>query len=116
MTTSATPQVVFVDVDETFVRNHRTAWSPIPAVTGHVRSLDEQGAVLYCRSSGGAACAQASAEEMKLGGCFVGYLPKLQVMIDDQLVSDWRRPVQVHPNGCDGQTVESCREFLKSPR
>ncbi|MGY2893080.1 hypothetical protein [Deinococcus sp. UYEF24] len=106
--------VVFVDVDETFVRNYGTARIPIPVVLRHVRSLFEQGADLYCWSSGGAEYARSSAEEMGIGDCFRGYLPKPQVMIDDQNVSEWRRLIQVHPNRCDGQTVEEYRMSLRS--
>lgn len=112
----SSPLVVFVDVDETFVRNYGTARIPIPAVIRHVRGLHGQGATLYCWSSGGAAYAEESAREMGLSACFHGYLPKPQVMIDDQKVSDWRRLLQVHPNGCDGQTVETYRASLNTPR
>ena len=51
---------------------------------------------------------------MGIGDCFRGYIPKPQVMIDDQKVSDWRRLIQVHPNGCDGQKVEEDRTSLRS--
>ena len=44
--------------------------------------------------------------------CFVGFIPKPQVMIDDQNVSAWRRLLQVHPNSCDGQSVQSYRDQL----
>ena len=95
------------------MRNYGNARIPIPVVIRHVRSLFEQGADLYCWSSGGAAYARSSAEEMGIGECFRGYVPKPQVMIDDQNVSDWRRLIQVHPNGCDGQTVQDYAASLQ---
>ena len=91
-------QVVYVDVDETLVRNYGRSRIPIPAVIAHVRQLFESGAELYCWSSGGAAYARESAREVGLEDCFTAFLPKPQVMIDDQPVSDWRKLVYIHPN------------------
>jgi Protein of unknown function (DUF705) len=108
--------VIFVDVDETFVRNYGTARIPIPAVIAHVRQLHEQGAALYCWSSGGAEYARESAAEAEIGDCFVGFLPKPQVMIDDQQVSAWKRLLQVHPNSCVGMSTEDYRERLNTTR
>ena len=45
---------MFVDVDETFVRNYSTKRIPIPDVIEHIRLLKAQGAILFCWSSGGA--------------------------------------------------------------
>lgn len=106
--------VVFVDVDETFVRNYGKARIPIPAVIAHVRQLHEQGAALYCWSLGGEEYTRESALEAGIHTCFVGFIPKPQVMIDDQNVSAWRRLLQVHPNSCDGQSVQSYRDQLHS--
>ena len=91
-------QVVYVDVDETLVRNYGRSRIPIPAVIAHVRELFEAGAELYCWSSGGADYARESAREVGLEDCFSAFLPKPHVMIDDQPVSDWRRLVYLHPN------------------
>jgi hypothetical protein len=96
-----TPLVIYVDVDDTFVRSYGTKRIPIPAVLGYVRSLFELGAALYCWSSGGADYAQASAEEFGIADCFLAFLPKPDVLLDDQHISDWRRLQQVHPNECD---------------
>ncbi|RJF71309.1 DUF705 domain-containing protein [Deinococcus cavernae] len=92
-------QVIYVDVDETLVRNYGRSRIPIPAVIAYVRQLFENGAELYCWSSGGAEYARESAREVGLEDCFTAFLPKPHVMIDDQPVSDWRRLVYVHPNG-----------------
>ncbi len=92
--------VIYVDVDDTFVRSYGTKRIPMPTVIGHIRTLHEQGAELYCWSSGGAAYARASAEEFGITDCFTAFLPKPDVLLDDQNVADWRRLRQVHPNEC----------------
>ena len=101
--------VIYVDVDDTFVRSYGTKRIPIPTVIGHIRDLHRQGAALYCWSSGGADYARASAEEFGLADCFTAFLPKPGVLLDDQSVADWRRLRQVHPNEC-GALVDELRE------
>ncbi|CAM3821322.1 DUF705 domain-containing protein [Deinococcus frigens] len=113
MTANLVPLVIYVDVDETLIRNYGKSRIPIPAVIRHVRALYEQGAKLYCWSSGGAAYARQSAREYGLEDCFQSFLPKPQVFIDDQHFSDWRRLVHVLPVGCGDQTVEDYRAALK---
>ena len=94
------PLVIYVDVDDTFVRSYGTKRIPMPTVIGHIRTLHEQGAELYCWSSGGAAYARQSAEEFGLADCFMAFLPKPDVLLDDQNVADRRRLRQMHPNEC----------------
>ncbi|CAM3439389.1 hypothetical protein DESA109040_12685 [Deinococcus saxicola] len=113
MTVNPTPLVIYVDVDETLIRNYGRSSIPIPAVIRHVRALYEQGVELYCWSSGGAVYARQSAEECGLGDCFRAFLPKPQVFIDDQHFSNWRRLVHVLLVGCGDQTVEDYRAALK---
>ncbi|MBD2608545.1 hydrolase [Scytonema hofmannii FACHB-248] len=93
--------VIFVDVDDTLVRSVGTKRIPIPSVIRVIRQLKAQGAILYCWSSGGSKYARASAEEFGLLDCFVGYLPKPEVMIDDQPFQDWRRLCHVYPLQAD---------------
>ncbi|MEZ0374955.1 MAG: hydrolase [Candidatus Sericytochromatia bacterium] len=73
---------------------------PMPAVIAHVKALKAQGAELYCWSSGGADYARRSAEEFGIGDCFSGFLPKPDVLIDDQEISTWPRLRCVHPSAC----------------
>lgn len=101
------PFCVYVDVDETFVRNYGASRVPIPSVIEHIRQLKDSGAELYCWSSGGAEYAQSSAEEFGIDDCFRGFLPKPKVVIDDQNFSSWRNLLQVHPNECPGNTIDS---------
>lgn len=101
--------VIYVDVDDTFVRSYGTKRIPVPAVIRHIRDLHQQGAALGCWSSGGAEYARESAAEFGLADCFTAFLPKPDVLLDDQNVAD-RRPLrQVHPNEC-GALVEAARE------
>lgn len=101
------PLVVYVDVDDTLIRSVGSKRIPVPATIEHVRTLHAQGAELYCWSAGGAVYAQKSAEECGLGGCFKGYLPKPQVLIDDRKVSEWPRCLTVHPMECGESSVEA---------
>ena len=101
------PFYIYVDVDETFLRNYGTKRIVMPAVIEHIKSLKDQGAVMYCWSSGGAEYAENSAKEFGIADCFVGFSPKPQVVIDDLTLSKWRNLLQVHPNECPGNTIES---------
>ncbi len=53
--------IIYVDVDDTFVRTVGSKRIPMPATIRHIRELKQQGATLYCWSSGGAAYVQSSA-------------------------------------------------------
>ena len=94
---SEAPLVIYVDVDDTFIRTYGTKRIVMPAVIAHIRQLHQDGATLYCWSSGGAAYAEASAEEFGIADCFVAFLPKPQVCLDDQPLNQWRTCLQVHP-------------------
>jgi hypothetical protein len=84
------PRVIFVDVDDTLVRSVGTKRIPMPAVVSRVRELHAQGALLYLWSSGGADYAKASATELSIEHCFLGFLPKPDAYLDDQAVHEWR--------------------------
>jgi predicted HAD superfamily phosphohydrolase YqeG len=104
------PFYIYVDVDDTFVRSAGTKRMPMPSVIQHIRELKEQGAILYCWSSGGAEYARQSAEEFGVADCFVGFLPKPNVLLDDQCFSEWRYLKSVHPTACPGQTLEDYKQ------
>jgi hypothetical protein len=101
------PLVIFVDVDDTLVRSVGTKRIPMPAAVSAVKRLAEQGAVLYGWSSGGAAYAKASAQELDIERCFVGFLPKPDVVLDDQPPAEWRRLIHVHPLSAADMSVEA---------
>lgn len=95
------PPIVYVDVDDTLVRSVGTKLIPIPAVIAYVRHQKEAGAELYCWSSGGAAYARGVAEALGLLDCFAAFLPKPNVVVDDQNVSEWRMCRQIRPADCE---------------
>jgi phosphoglycolate phosphatase-like HAD superfamily hydrolase len=103
------PLVIYVDIDDTLVRSVGTKRIPVPAVIRHVRDLKQQGAELYGWSSGGAEYARQSAQELGIADCFAAFLPKPQVLLDDQDIREWRGLLQVHPAGSEGYSVEDYR-------
>jgi hypothetical protein len=103
------PLVVYVDVDDTLIRTAGSKRIPVSGAAEHVRSLFEAGATLFCWSSGGGEYARAVAEELKIADCFCGFLPKPNVLIDDQPVSAWRRLVEIHPGRLSGMTPADYR-------
>lgn len=107
---SLASMVVYVDVDDTLVRTVGAKRIPIPGAIRHVRALKEEGAELYLWSSGGSAYARASAREFGIADLFVAFLPKPQVVIDDQEFAEWRGLITVHPNACEGQRLADYRQ------
>jgi hypothetical protein len=91
---------IYVDVDDTLVRHVGNTSIPIPAVIRHVTELHAKGAIIYCWSAGGAEYARQTAERFGLAHCFAMFLPKPQVIIDDQCVADWPEFVHVYPSAC----------------
>lgn len=94
------PLIVYIDVDDTLIRTAGSKRIPVSGMIDHVRTLAEQGATLFCWSSGGPEYAREVATELGLLDLFAAFLPKPQVIIDDQNVLSWRRLVQVHPGRC----------------
>jgi hypothetical protein len=96
----ASRRIVYVDVDDTLVRSFGSKRIGMTAVVERVRALHAAGLVLYCWSSGGADYCRDSAEELGIADCFVAFLPKPQLMLDDQHPRDWRTLRWLHPNSC----------------
>lgn len=88
----------YIDVDDTLVRSVGTKRIPMPATIAHVKELHLQGVALYCWSAGGGEYAQESAKELGLEHCFKAFLPKPNLMIDDQCASEWPNCTRVHPS------------------
>lgn len=106
--------VAYVDVDDTLVRSIGTKRLPMPNVIAHVRQLFVEGVELYLWSTGGAEYARETAEDLGVAECFRGFLPKPEVVIDDQSIHEWRRLVEVHPASCIGESSESYLDKLDS--
>ena len=101
--------IIYVDVDDTLVRSVGTTRIPMTAVIEHVRQLKADGAELYLWSSGGAEYCRRTARELGIEDCFVAFLPKPRLMIDDQEPADWPFCMMVHPAGCSGKTLHDYR-------
>lgn len=106
------PLYIYVDVDETLLRNFGTKQIPMLNVVEHVKKLYEQGAILYCWSSGGANYARESAQKLGIDQCFVAFLPKPQVLIDDLKLANWRTLEEIHPNSCNSYSLNDYRRLL----
>lgn len=106
------PLVAYIDVDDTLVRSFGSKRIPIPAMIEHVRSLRGSGVLLYCWSSGGARYAEDSARELGIAECFVGYLPKPNIIVDDMPLERWPKLLQVHPNQAVSKTMSDYEAIL----
>jgi len=107
--------VVYVDVDDTLVRSAGSKRMPIPNMVKHVKALASANAELYCWSTAGANYARATAIELGVEGCFVAFLPKPNIVIDDQELTEWKRFSVVHPLGAD-KTYEQYEVLLDGPK
>jgi hypothetical protein len=106
--------VIYVDVDDTLVRTYGSKRIANSRVVDHVRALFEQGAELYCWSLGGADYAALSAKELGIADCFMGFLPKPNIMIDDIEPAKWPFFAREHPNSCGDRTLAQYRDWLES--
>lgn len=82
--------VVFVDIDDTLIRTAGTKRIPMPKTIERVKQLHSDGHTLYLWSSGGALYAEESALELGIQDLFTAFLPKPNLLIDDQPRSEWR--------------------------
>lgn len=98
--------IVYVDVDDTLIRSSGSKRIPISGAVEHVKQLHQAGAQLYLWSSGGGDYARSAADELGLTHCFVAFLPKPHVLLDDQHPSEWRRLMHRHPFEVMGKSVE----------
>ena len=92
--------VIYVDVDDTLIRTVGSKRIPMPAVVEYVRRMKAEGAELFCWSTGGAAYARSAAVELGLAECFTEFLPKPNVILDDQAIPDWRNCAHLLPGNC----------------
>lgn len=84
------PMVVYVDVDDTLVRWAGTKAIPRTLVIEKVKKLAAEGATLYLWSTGGAEYAERVVTDLGIADLFTAFLPKPELIIDDQAVEDWR--------------------------
>jgi len=99
----APAKIIYVDVDDTLIRSFGSKRIPMTDMVTLIRALKTHGATMYCWSSGGAAYARTSAEELGLADCFVAFLPKPHLLLDDVAIKDWSL-TELHPNECRALT------------
>lgn len=90
--------VIFVDVDDTLIRSFGKKQIPIPTTIQYVRDLFNAGHLLYCWSRGGAQYSRDVATALGISDCFVCFLPKPDVVVDDRLERLLDHCEFVHPN------------------
>jgi hypothetical protein len=103
--TSARALVVYVDIDDTLVRSSGAKQIPMTEIVEHLRGLNRDGVLLYAWSSGGGDYARSSAADLGIEECFAAFLPKPNVMIDDQSPGEWRRMLHIHPAEARSRTA-----------
>ena len=103
---------VYVDVDDTLLRSAGTKTLPVPHVVEHVKDLAKSGAELYCWSAVGAEYARRAAHKLGIEQCFVGFLPKPNIAVDDQELRDWKHFAVVHPLNTASKTVNDYWELI----
>jgi hypothetical protein len=74
-------------------------------------SGSREGVTLYAWSTGGADYARDAARELGVEDCFVAFLPKPNVLLDDQAPAEWRRLIHVHPAEAPSKTAA---EYLRA--
>ena len=76
--------VIYIDVDDTLIRSVGKTQIPMPASVKYVRRMHAAGHTLYCWSHGGGDYARDVATSLEIGDCFVGFLSKPDVCLDDR--------------------------------
>lgn len=76
--------VIYIDVDDTLIRSVGKTQIPMPASVDYVRRMHAAGHTLYCWSRGGIDHARNVATSLEIADCFVAFLPKPDVCLDDR--------------------------------
>ena len=100
---------IYVDVDDTLVRTYGSKRIPITSTIEHIKTLKNEGATLYCWSSGGAEYAKNTAIELGIADIFEAFLPKPQMLLDDRDISWWGM-IQIHPMSCQSNSLNDYRQ------
>ncbi|MEZ6095001.1 MAG: hypothetical protein R3C03_12350 [Pirellulaceae bacterium] len=101
--------VIFVDVDDTLIRSFGTKQIPIPNAIRYVREMFNAGHVLYCWSRGGAQYSRDVAVNLDIADCFVCFLPKPDIVVDDRLEQLLSHCEFIHPNNVVTKREETGR-------
>lgn len=105
--------VVYVDVDDTLVRSFGSKQIPMTRSIERIRELCQAPAVeAYCWSSGGGEYARGVAQSLGIEDLFLAFLPKPQLMVDDQNLDRWSELLVLHPNEAVSTTETEIRRRL----
>lgn len=92
-----TLKVVYVDVDDTLVRSMGSKRIPMGLAIDKVKRMAAEGHILYLWSRGGGAYAESTAHELGIAPLFAGFLPKPDLLVDDQPIEEWTHLQQERP-------------------
>jgi hypothetical protein len=109
---SERPLCIYVDVDNTLVHSASGKTIPNSNLVARVRQWKAEGALLYCWSSHGAAHAQQTAEYLKIRDCFLGFLTKPHVLVDDQSIRCWPYFLELFPARAETVSSADMRDEL----
>ncbi len=102
--------VIYVDVDDTLIRSFGTKQIPIPNAIRYVREMFNAGNQLYCWSRGGAQYSRDVAIRLGIEDCFVSFLPKPDVILDDRLTEFLDHCEFLHPSNAVSNREASSSE------
>jgi hypothetical protein len=77
-------RIIYIDVDDTLVRTFGTKQIPMTSCVDYVRRMYAAGHQLYCWSRGGAEYSLGVAISLGIADCFLAFLPKPDVVLDDR--------------------------------
>ena len=77
-------RIIYIDVDDTLIRTFGTKQIPMTPCVDYVRRMHSDGHMLYCWSRGGAEYSRDVAASLGIDDCFVGFLPKPDIVLDDR--------------------------------
>jgi hypothetical protein len=87
----------FIDIDDTMIRSIGTKRIPITDTIKFIKNIDTKIDSIYLWSRGGAEYTKEIADSLGIAHLISGFLPKPDVMIDDQRISDWAHLKQLYP-------------------
>lgn len=90
--------IIYIDVDDTLIRTSGTKQIPISGPIEFVRHMHAAGHTLFLWSRGGAEYSRLVAESLGIEDCFVAFLPKPDILLDDRLEKALSHCQLIHPN------------------
>ena len=82
--------IVYVDVDDTLVRWAGSKCIPRTLIIERIKKRKADGDTLYLWSRAGAEAAQSVAEHLGIEDLFVAFLPKPDLLLDDEPIEEWK--------------------------